>query len=201
LFPHYEGEVADLVRRREAAEPIAPGVAVFYGSSSIRLWNSLAEDFFDIPVLNMGFGGSTLAACAYYFERVIVPCKPHTLVCYAGENDIGDGVKPEGVVASFCSLQHKVTQHLGDIPFVYLSVKPSPARWNVIDRIREVNRRIAEEVKHRETSYFLDVHTPMLRDDGTPRRELWTEDNIHMNSLGYHVWWQVIASQRRRIGF
>jgi len=41
----------------------------------------------------------------------------------------------------------------------------------------------------------------MLKDDGTPRRELWAEDGIHMNSLGYHVWWQVIASQRRRIGF
>jgi lysophospholipase L1-like esterase len=201
LFPHYEGEVAELARRREAAEPLPPEVVVFYGSSSIRLWHSLTEDFFDIPVLNMGFGGSTLAACSYYFERLIVPCAPHTLVCYAGENDIGDGVKPDGVLASFRSLHSKVNQHLGDRPFVFLSVKPSPARWNVIDRVREVNRRIADEIKCREHSYFLDVHTPMLRDDGTPRRELWTEDNIHMNSLGYHVWWQVIASQRRRIGF
>ncbi len=201
MFPHYEGEVAELVRHREAAEPLSPKVVVFYGSSSIRLWNSLAEDFFDTPVLNMGFGGSTLAACVYYFERVIVPCKPHILVCYAGENDIGDGVKPDGVVASFRALHHKVTQYLGDTPFIFLSIKPSPARWNVIDRIREVNRRIGDEIKHRESSYFLDVYTPMLRDDGSPRRELWTEDNIHMNSQGYHVWWQVISSQRRRIGF
>ena len=90
---------------------------------------------------------------------------------------------------------------LGNIPFAFLSVKPSPSRWQFIDRIREVNRRIAEVIPARPESHFLDVFTPMLKDDGTPRRELWSEDGIHMNSLGYHVWWQVIASQRRRIGF
>jgi lysophospholipase L1-like esterase len=200
-FAHYEDEVRTLVTKRDAAPLPGGGVVAFYGSSSIRLWDSLAEDFFDVPVVNLGFGGSTLAACAHYFERVVVPARPRALVCYAGENDIGDGQLPDAVVNSFRSLHAQVANQLGDTPFAYLSIKPSPNRWQHVGRIREVNRRIAEEIAAREHSHFLDVFTPMLRDDGTPRRELWTEDGIHMNSLGYHVWWQVIASQRRRIGF
>jgi hypothetical protein len=35
---------------------------VFYGSSSIRLWDTVAKDF-DPRILNLGFGGSTLEAC------------------------------------------------------------------------------------------------------------------------------------------
>lgn len=199
-FAHYEEEVKSLIARRDA-HPLPSGTVAFYGSSSIRLWDSLEEDFFDIPVINLGFGGSTLAACSYYFDRLVLPVCPRALVCYAGENDIGDGASPDAVVASFQALHSQVASKLGPTPFVYLSIKPSPNRWQYIERIREVNRRIAAEVAKREESHFLDVFTPMLRDDGTPRRELWMEDGIHMNSLGYHVWWQVIASQRRRIGF
>ena len=47
---------------------------MFYGSSSIRLWDTLAEDI-DPGVVNLGFGGSTLQACDYFFERLVRPCK------------------------------------------------------------------------------------------------------------------------------
>ncbi len=45
-------ETADI-----AAPPPSGGI-VFIGSSSIRLWTSLATDFPGMPVLNRGFGGS-----------------------------------------------------------------------------------------------------------------------------------------------
>ena len=49
---------------------------VFYGSSSIRPWDTLAEDF-DPRVLNLGFGGATLEACDYFFSRLVPPVNPH----------------------------------------------------------------------------------------------------------------------------
>jgi lysophospholipase L1-like esterase len=200
LFPHYESEVF-LLERKRAALGNPTDIVTFYGSSSIRLWDSLEEDFPDVTLVNLGFGGSTLAACAYYFERLVLPYKPRSIICYAGENDIGDGIKSDVVVQSFHKLHHKVATQLEGVPFAYLSIKPSPGRWQYIDRIREVNRRIEAEMSHRAESHFLDIYTPMLRDDGKPRRELWSDDGIHLNSLGYHVWWQVIASQRRKLGF
>jgi hypothetical protein len=38
---------------------------LFIGSSSIRAWSTLPEDFPSVPVINRGFGGSTMAASTY----------------------------------------------------------------------------------------------------------------------------------------
>ncbi|MDX1934188.1 MAG: SGNH/GDSL hydrolase family protein [Capsulimonadales bacterium] len=196
----YEGEVQALERQREENPP-PPEVVAFYGSSSIRLWSTLADDFPEVPVLNLGFGGSTLTACVHYFERLVPPCHPKVLLCYAGENDIGDGRSVDAIVGSFRELHQKVDRDLGPISFAYLSIKPSPLRWSAIDKIREVNARIRQEIRTRPESLFIDIHTPMLDDHGQPRRELWTEDGIHMSREGYHVWWQVVSAHRRRLGF
>ncbi len=86
----YEDEVRMLEREREADPGPADPVA-FYGSSSIRLWDDIAADLGDPRIVNLGFGGSTLAACAHYFGRVVVPYRPRSVVVYAGDNDLGDG--------------------------------------------------------------------------------------------------------------
>src|SRR3954471_370058 len=47
----------------EAADrknPPAPGGVLFLGSSSIVKWKTLAQDFPGVPVVNRGFGGSTI---------------------------------------------------------------------------------------------------------------------------------------------
>ena len=72
----YEDEVRLLEQRIQSLPP-ADDRVVFYGSSSIRLWTTLANDFPDVNTLNLGFGGSTLASCTWFFERLIVPANPH----------------------------------------------------------------------------------------------------------------------------
>ena len=67
---------------------------VFYGSSSIRLWDNIAQCFPGIPVVNRGFGGSTLAECIEFLPRVILPLRPATLILYAGDNDLDQGASP-----------------------------------------------------------------------------------------------------------
>lgn len=200
MYEWFSAEVAELVRRREENPP-PPGVTVFYGSSSIRLWDSLSEDFPDIPALNLGVGGSTLGACVYYFDTLVSPCQPGALLCYAGENDIGDGRTPDQILHDFNQLHAKVAALPGDIPFVFLSIKPSPHRWKFIDRIREANRRIVAALAARPQSHFVDIYTPMLNDNNLPRRELWAEDGIHMTRDGYRVWWQTISAKRKELGF
>ena len=60
------------LREFDAAE--APSNAVvFYGSSSLRLWDDLAERFPGRTVVNRGFGGSTLAECIDLLPRVVFP--------------------------------------------------------------------------------------------------------------------------------
>ena len=44
---------------------------IFYGSSTIRLWKSLNEDFKDVDVINLGFGGAYIDSLSKNFNLLI----------------------------------------------------------------------------------------------------------------------------------
>jgi lysophospholipase L1-like esterase len=192
----YEAEVQALERVIRSLNGIRP--PAFYGSSSIRLWDTLAEDF-DPCVLNLGFGGSTLEACDYFFARLVQPVRPRSLLLYAGDNDLGDGRTVESVFGSFRSLAAKVATSLGAIPFGFVSVKPSPARRSIADRIRRFNDLVRAEIESRPSAYYIDVFTPMLDASGGPRTELFHEDGLHLNREGYRLWGNVLGPYRNTI--
>ncbi|WP_020469827.1 GDSL-type esterase/lipase family protein [Zavarzinella formosa] len=189
----FEDEVRALEGSSSAPAPGQLPVA-FYGSSSIRLWGSLTEDFPGLRVVNLGFGGSTLAACAHFFRRIVIPRRPRALVVYAGDNDLGDGHSPEQVLESLRALLHQTDQLLGPIPVAFLSIKPSPARWHLNDQIRRANDSTREEITRRPGGRFIDVYPLMLGHDGRPRPELYEPDGLHLTSLGYRLWAREITA-------
>jgi lysophospholipase L1-like esterase len=160
---------------------------VFFGSSSLRLWESLGRDFQGIRVINRGFGGSTLADAAREFERVVAPLRPRGLVVYAGDNDLDNGGSPEQVLWSFESLVGSVRARLGGIPLLFLSIKPSPIRFWNNHQIRRANELLRDTCSRRGI-LFVDVYSRMLNEHGTPRRELFGEDGLHMSAAGYALW-------------
>ncbi len=50
-----------------------PVDVVFIGSSTVRMWKSLAQDFPRWRTANCGFGGSQLADSVFYFDQLITP--------------------------------------------------------------------------------------------------------------------------------
>ena len=78
-----------------------PGGILFIGSSSIRMWKTLEQDFPGLPVTNRGFGGSQIADSNHFAERIVHPYKPRQIVLYAGDNDVAAGKSPETVLADF----------------------------------------------------------------------------------------------------
>jgi lysophospholipase L1-like esterase len=196
----YEFEVRAMEHAFRTGPPPGPTPpVVFYGSSSIRLWTNLAEDLGDPQIVNLGFGGSTLAACVHYFERLVVPRQPGSLVVYAGDNDLGDGRTAVDVIGSFRELIAKVDAFLGPIPFAFLSIKPSLARWSLIEDIRTANETIRADLSRRPRSTYIDIATAMLGDDGRPRGELFLEDGLHLSPEGYRVWADRILADRAAI--
>jgi lysophospholipase L1-like esterase len=193
----YESEVGEL-ERTLAGRVNGNRPPVFYGSSSFRLWDTLAEDF-DPRVLNLGFGGSTLEACDYFFARLVPPVHPRSLLLYAGDNDLGDGRSAEESLRWLRSLADKVSASLGAIPFGFVSVKPSPARYAIQDRIRSFNELARREVESRRSGYYVDVFPEMLDQSGKPRAELCLEDGLHLNRNGYRLWSRVLGSYRNQI--
>jgi lysophospholipase L1-like esterase len=193
----YEPEV-EALERSSARRVNGDRPPVFYGSSSIRLWETLAQDF-DPRVLNLGFGGSTLEACDYFFPRLVPPVHPRSLLLYAGDNDLGDGRSVDQVLTSFRSLANKVTTSLGPIPFGFASVKPSPARYSIIDRIRRLNDLVRGDIESRPSGYYVDVFSAMLDQSGKPRTELFLADGLHLNREGYHLWGRLLQPYRHQI--
>ena len=194
----YEAEVQDLERAR-LRQRAPPHPAVFYGSSWIRLWTTLAHDLGNASAVNLGFGGATLEACVGFFERLIAPIRPASLIVYAGDNDLGDGRTSGDVAAVFKALVTKVDRDLGRIPFGFISIKPSPARLGLLEQISDANEAIRREIVRHPMAFYVDVFTPMLGVTGQPRRDLFLEDGLHLSRAGYRLWAVLVGQYRDRI--
>jgi len=192
MLPEYETEIAAL-ELKHAAHPT--GSLVFYGSSSMRLWPRLARDFPDGPIENWGFGGSTLAQCAHFFERASVPRRPRAIVFYGGDNDLALGASPQGVWDSLRVLLDARDAHLGPIPFAFLSIKPSPARLEIMSLIVESNEWCRREIAGRHNSLWVEVFAPMLDSNGAPRPLLFVADGLHLSRVGYDLWREVLKRE------
>jgi lysophospholipase L1-like esterase len=187
----YENEVQRL--EKERTELTYDPKLLFYGSSSIRLWETLYEDFADYKPVNLGFGGSTLAACDWFFDRLVAPFHPDSIIVYAGDNDLGDGRHPEEVFIFFQQLVTRIRRQFGSIPLAFISVKPSISRWNIVDSIRYANKIIEEEIKRQaDNLHFINVYTRMTDNAGYPKREFLDPDGLHINEKGYALWKGII---------
>src|SRR5213083_239756 len=100
--------------RSDRTNPPPQGAVLFIGSSSIRLWKTLAEDFPRHQVINRGFGGSQIIDSVNYAERIVLPYKPRLIVLYAGGNDLNDGKPPQQVFADYQAFVTKVHARLPD---------------------------------------------------------------------------------------
>lgn len=172
----------------EARRPLPRDAVLFYGSSSIRLWQTLARDFPELTVVNRGFGGSTLADCVEEMERLVFPVQPRAVVLYAGENDLDQGASPERVEELFREFASRLDDRLGLVPLVFISLKPSPSRKRALPKIRRTNELIRAALAGWPNARFLDVFPLMLDATGKARHEFFTEDWLHLSRAGYLLW-------------
>ena len=194
----YEAEVGDLEASLKSTPP-PEHCAAFYGSSSIRMWVDLAGDLADRRAVNVGFGGSTLAACVHFFDRLIPPLRPASMVIYAGDNDLGDGRRPEEVCQSSRGLTTRIEKSLGSIPLSFISSKISPARYALRDRIVKTNDLIARELGKIWGATYIDVSRAMLDMTGQPRLEFFLSDGLHLSREGYLLWTELHQPYRNQI--
>ncbi len=186
----------------EAADrenPPPTGGVLFVGSSSIRLWKTLADDFPELEVINRGFGGSIIAECTHYAPRIVLPYKPRLIVLYAGSNDIARGLTPEQVRKDFEQFVAVVRAELPDTRIAFISINPSVKRWNLQEQMVEANRQIASYIQEQNAKggklAYLDSHTKFLTPEGEPRADLLRDDGLHLNNDGYTAWVAILRTQ------
>lgn len=169
-----------------------PNPVLFVGSSSIRAWTSLRSNFPRLKVINRGFGGSRLEDVNFYFDRIVTPYNPKTIVLYAGENDVNEGVAPEKVLEQYRKFAALVSEKLPKTEIIFVSLKPSPARWIMVEKFKQTNRLIKAEIEKGGRAQFVDVFTPMLDEKGEPKAEIFREDRLHLNEKGYAIWRSIL---------
>jgi lysophospholipase L1-like esterase len=174
--------------RADRERAFAPGGVVFVGSSSIRMWESLAEDFAGTTVLNRGFGGSEVEHVLHFADRIVLPHRPRVVVVYAGENDLAAGKAPERVLADYQALVQRIHRTLPQARVGFISIKPSPSRWHLEQAMRRTNTMVREFSARDPRLFYVDVFSAMLGPDAVPREELFLDDRLHMNRQGYAIW-------------
>ena len=191
---------ADIKKFEEAdrQQPPAKGAVLFVGSSSIRMWKDLAEDFPATKVINRGFGGSQARRIPLITpDRIIIPYQPRMILLYAGDNDLAAGKTPQQVFDDYKAFVSRVRAKLPDAKIAYISIKPSLARVKLMEQMRATNELIRGYAAKGKNLVFIDVFTPMLNQSGQPRPELFIQDGLHMNREGYDIWRKVIAPYLR----
>lgn len=166
---------------------------LFVGSSSFRKWTNVQESFPGYPIINRGFGGSTIPDVIEYANDIIFPYDPKQVVIYCGENDLAksDTIKPEKVINDFKTLFFLIRDSIPDVPVTFVALKPSPSRKKLWAKMEEVNDAIKEFLKQQPNTSFVDVYHKMLK-RGKLKKDLFIEDNLHMNAKGYEIWQKAI---------
>jgi lysophospholipase L1-like esterase len=163
---------------------------LFIGSSSFTKWTRLEQDFPLVPVLNRAFGGSTLLDVIRFQNEVIFKYQARKIVIYCGENDLASSetVTPTEVFNRFKILYESIRKHQPKVPIVYVSIKPSISRWKMKEKQIETNKLIEAFINKKRNIVFVNIWNKMLDENGNPKKDIFSSDNLHMNEKGYELW-------------
>jgi lysophospholipase L1-like esterase len=103
-----------------------------------------------------------------------------------------DTVSAQLVFDRFKKLYTDIRLVMPDVPVLFVSLKPSPARWQMRDRMIAANKLIKKYLKKKNNAAFVSVWNDMLGADGKPMPDIFVGDNLHMNAKGYAIWQKII---------
>lgn len=186
--PFY-GDIQAFKKEDSLKTPIKNPV-LFVGSSSFTKWTHLQQDFPSVPLINRGFGGSTLLDVIHFQNEVIFKYHARKIVIYCGENDIASSEKvtPNEVFNRFKTLYKNIRKQEPNVPIIYISIKPSPSRWQMKERQIETNKLIENYINKNHNIIFVNIWDKMLDANGNPKEDIFGPDRLHMNEKGYQIW-------------
>lgn len=192
-YPFYNDIQA--FKQQDSVSKPAGNVILFIGSSSFTYWQDVQSYFPGHPIVNRGFGGSSLPDVIHYADDIIFSYHPKQIVVYCGENDLAssDTITATTVVQRFQTLFAMIREEMPDIPLVYISMKPSPSRKHLMPKMEEANTAIKLFLRKQPNAAFVDVYHKMLNKDGSIKEELFKADQLHMKAAGYAIWQTAIA--------
>jgi len=189
----WESEI-EAFEKADAEDFPDPGLILFAGSSSFRMWSTLAEDMAPLRVLNRGFGGAHMSHVLHFADRMVTPYAASAIVLYVGDNDIGAGKTPATVEQDFRALVAHIRKTQPNVPIYFVTIKASRLRWDLWPLMNEANDRIRAIAAIDPLIRVLDVSAPMIErgSGGEPPSDLFRFDGLHLSEEGYALWTSAI---------
>ena len=184
-------EVDSIVMRNDTLWQEDKETVVFTGSSSIRFWTDVQQRFPEYHILNSGFGGSQTHDLLYHLDKLVLRYQPKQIFIYEGDNDISSRKKPKEVRDLFKKMIGEIQQSLPDSKIVLISAKPSISRWKFRRKYKRLNKYFLEIAKEQPNIAYANVWDIMLKGRKV-RKDIFLSDGLHMNTLGYDLWYQQI---------
>ena len=186
LYDHdFSFEIKNLLSKVEENKKMEAPI-IFYGSSTIRLWKSLNQDFKDVDVINLGFGGAYIDSLSKNFNLLINFLNPKAIVIYLGGNDLNLSLSPEEVIFKIKKFVEKINEKYPNTNIGYITIKPSVERKNKLSDIKKINKGVKLIANNFPNLVYIDVYNKLL-DKGKVTSKFLLQDGLHLNKEGYKV--------------
>jgi hypothetical protein len=185
----------------DSTETYPANAVLFAGSSSIRLWSTLAGDMAPYPVIQRGYGGARLSDFSVFAGRIIYPHPCRAIVLFVANDITGSETDktPEEVRDLFLGVLDTIREKFPDTPVFWIAITPTGLRWKAWPQIKKANILIQKACKRKNHTYFISTKSYFLNPSGLPKDELFREDRLHLNEEGYKVWTSVIRKELERV--
>jgi hypothetical protein len=187
--------------RLDSTETYPSNAILFAGSSSIRMWSTLASDMKPHPVIQRGYGGAKLSDFSFYADRILYPHPSRAIVLFIANDITGseDDRTPEEVRDLFLDVLDTIRGKFPDTPVFWIGITPTGLRWKAWPQIEKANMLIQKACNERKNTHFISTKNFFLNSSGLPKDELFREDRLHLNEEGYKVWTSVIRKELEKV--
>ena len=186
-------EIKKLVSKVEKNKKMEAPI-IFYGSSTIRLWKSLNEDFKDVNVINLGFGGAFIDSLSKNFNLLINFLNPKAIVIYLGGNDLNLNLSPREIIFKIKKFIEKIYNKYPDTNIGYITIKPSLEREKKLSDIKKINEGVKLITDDFPNFIYIDIYERLLV-NGKVTSKFLLQDGLHLNKKGYKILTQAVKEK------
>ncbi len=176
---------------------------LFIGSSSIRLWNNIENDMQPYSSVKRGYGGAHYYDLIHFTDRLITNHSPKAILVFVanditGSNDMiktNNDLSPKEVKKLFKYCYKSIRKIRKQVPVFVIETTPTPARWDVWDKISEANDLINRYCESKINLHFITTRDKFIDVNGLPIKSFFISDKLHLNKKGYKLWSDIIKEK------
>lgn len=184
----YDAQIARW-KSQDTLDPVPEGSVLFVGSSSIRRWETLTQDFADYNTVQRGLGGALMSELLAQETDLVLRYKPRAVVVWGGTNDLANGASGASVASNFQTFASNLLTAQPNVDLFYIGIMPTPGRQENRPREDIVNAQISAMAASNPKIHYIDM--PAAFETLNPYSgSAFTSkfvDSIHLNRSGYEL--------------